>query len=99
MDVKVLLSSGDEDTWNDVLDATDDRGSLVILDSPPEEVVYNGMLVKWVDLPVTVEPEMITGVKMVRITRDMGERGQWSSVFLVRAVYAPGMWMKAEFES
>lgn len=77
MNVTVLMASGDEDTWQDVVDAVVDEGSLLVLDTPDDEVYQSG------------EP-----YKLITLTE-----GQVEKQMAVLAMYAPGMWMKVEYDA
>lgn len=84
MNVSVLLSSGDVDDWEDAADAVDDRGSLVVLAHIEGDEVPGNIKTMQVREPIDNGP----GVEL----------GEKSQIFQVCAIYAPGMWMKVEFE-
>jgi len=83
MQINVMMSSGETDCWEDAADAIDDRGSLLVL----------------FDIEGTEVP---AGMKTLEIHREIEQEGadpmQKTTTFQVAAQYAPGMWMKVEFE-
>lgn len=82
MDVDVLLSSGDEDDWEDVGDALAIDGELFILAHLEEEEIPGSM--KTFDVSQRI-PQQGTD-DMVKTTR-----------YRLVAQYAAGMWMKVEY--
>lgn len=90
MNVTVLMASGEDDAWEDVADAIDDRGSLIVLGHIEGDEVPDDIKV----MVITQEfendvPEGTVGVPTI---------GTKSTTFQVMAQYAPGMWIKVEFE-
>jgi hypothetical protein len=85
MQVKVLLSSGDEDTWDGVADAFDDAGSLIVVSRIENE-----------DVPL--EGKFVRSAREVDQGPDLPPRTE-VDVMQVNAIYAPGMWMKVEYVS
>lgn len=83
MNISVTMASGDEDTWEDVADAVDDRGSLVVLSGIEGEEVPDGMKT------LTLSRKVDQGMDLPEMEK--------SETFAVTAVYAPGMWMKVEY--
>lgn len=86
MDVRVLMSSGDNDEWEGVADAIDDRGSLVIVDRIESDEISG----KIKTLTVTHPVDLPGGLQH-------DEPMEKSITYEVLAQYAPGMWMKVEF--
>jgi len=80
MNINVLMSSGEEDTWEDAADAVDDRGSLVVL----YEIEGD---------------EVPAGIKVLEVAQELEDGSTKGQTFQVAAQYAPGMWMKVEFDS
>lgn len=82
MHVSILLASGDTDDWENVADAAEDRGSLVVLGYLPDEVP-EGAKIFAVQREIDQGPDLPTATKI--------------ETYKVVAIYAPGMWMKVEF--
>ena len=81
--VKVLLSSGDEDIWVEVADAFEDSGSMIIVADIAEDEVPENMRTVVLGREIDNGPDLPPSTKF--------------SVYEVRAVYAPGMWMRVEY--
>lgn len=93
MKITVMLASGDEDEWENAADAVDDRGSLVVLykiegDEVPGDIKT---LVIRTEVEQDPPPEFTGRVEEIPTMTK-------SQTFQVAAQYAPGMWMKVEFE-
>lgn len=82
MNVNVLMSSGDTDEWTDIAETLEDAGQLVLLGHIEEEVPG---AMKIVSLSQNVDQ----GPDLPYVTK--------TQTFQVVAVYAAGMWMKAEY--
>lgn len=85
MQINVLLSSGDQDEWVGAADAVIDEGGLVIISSLDTEEVPDGVRVMAVSREIDNGPDLPPGTL--------------TTLFRVDAIYAPGMWMKAEFSA
>lgn len=83
MQIKVLLSSGDEDTWTDVADAFTDAGSLIVISGIEGDTVPEGMKLVAIAKEIDNGPDAPPGTMITH--------------FAVDAMYAPGMWMKVEY--
>src|SRR5690606_22981028 len=90
MNITVLMASGEEDTWVDAADAVDDRGSLIVLYEIPGDEVPGGMKVLEVSREFEQDPPEGTLGTPTTMTK--------TQTFQVAAQYAPGMWIKVEFE-
>ena len=90
MNVNVLMASGEVDEWEGAADAVDDRGSLVVLYPLDGDEVSGDVKT----LAITRETEQ-PGVEGVLAAPEMATE---TTVFQVAAQYAPGMWMKVEFD-
>jgi hypothetical protein len=84
MKVSVLMASGEVDEWTGVADANEDRGSLVVLDYIEGDEVPADAKLLMTRREIDQGPDLPPGEKV--------------EVYKVLAVYAPGMWMKVEFE-
>lgn len=89
MDVKVMLSSGDEDEWGGAADAIVEEGSLLVLYHCPGEVSED-MKTLEIRREVEQDPVMVGTRTLPPLVK--------TTTYLLTAVYAPGMWMKVEFE-
>lgn len=97
MNIDVLMSSGDVDNWADVADAIEgDAGQLVVVADIESDEVPGSM--KTLTVREEIEQQVTPsgdpaqlGQVMVPVTATK------STTFEVVAVYAPGMWMKVEF--
>lgn len=91
MKVTVLLSSGDEDEWEDVADAIPSDGALYVVSLPD--------IFKPTDRTFSVTEEVKVGHRE-RSPMVMGipHFEDKTTVYKLEALYAPGMWMKVEFE-
>lgn len=83
MKISVTMASGEVDDWDGAADAIDDRGSLIVL--------YH------------IDGDEIPGdMKVLEVSREVPQEGAAPMVktttFQVTAQYAPGMWIKVEFE-
>ena len=85
MDITVLMASGDQDEWTNVADAIDDRGSLVVIARIEGDEIPADTKLFTIRTEIDQGPDLPPGTKQ--------------EVFQVLAVYAPGMWMKVEFDS
>lgn len=85
MNVTVLMSSGDVDEWENVAETIEDSGSLVLLGIIEGDEVPDGLKT------VTLSQEVDNGPDL-----PPGEKHQ---TFQVLVIYAPGMWMKVEFDA
>lgn len=96
MNIYVLLASGETDTWQDAGDAVDDRGSLVVLGLIDGDEVPGDMKTMVISTEIPNEPFNMSagGVGKVAVPEPTIK----SQTFQVMAIYAPGMWMKVEFE-
>lgn len=98
MDVSVLMSSGEVDEWNNVADAIENEGSLIVVDNIEDDEIPDSMKTMEVRQEIPQEPVETEGrlgdYKLMR-TPDPVIKTQ---TFQVLAVYAAGMWMKVEFE-
>ena len=83
MKVTVLLSSGDEDEWEDVADALPSDGALYVVSLPD--------IFKPTDRTFSVTESVPNSGNLV------GLHDQ-TTVYKLEALYAPGMWMKVQFE-
>ena len=83
MDVTVLMASGEADTWEGAADAVDDRGSLIILG--------------WIE-----GDEVPDDIKTMTLVQEIPQEGaepmEKGTTYQVLCQYAPGMWIKVEFE-
>lgn len=82
MKIEVLLSSGETDRWTGADDAVVDHGALHVLEK--------------------LENQPLEGLKLTHIhtQEDQGSDlppADISTAYLLRAVYAPGMWMKVVY--
>ena len=92
MNITVMMASGDEDEWEGAADAIDDRGSLVVLYEIEGDEIPEGVKVLEVSREVPQDPPVeFTG--RVEAPAPMIK----TQTFQVTAQYAPGMWMKVEF--
>lgn len=96
MKVTVLLASGDTDEWEDVADAVEDRGSLVVLAHIETEEVPDDIKTMVISTEIPNEAFSMSAGGTGKLV--MPEPTIKTRTFQVMAVYAPGMWMKAEFE-
>lgn len=84
MNISVTMASGEEDTWEGAADAVDDRGSLIVLYRIEGDEIPEGM-------------------KVMEIVQEIPQDGappmQKGDTFQVAAQYAPGMWIKVEYDS
>jgi hypothetical protein len=92
MKINVMMASGDTDEWEDAADAIDDRGSLIVLYDIEGDEVPSGM--KVMEVVREIEQYTSTGDNGLQVPTKM-TKGQ---TFQVVAQYAPGMWIKVEFE-
>lgn len=83
MDINVTMASGETDEWVRVADAVDDRGSLIVLSHIEGD-------------------EILEDMKVMEIVREVPQHDappmQMCTTYQVMAQYAPGMWIKVEFE-
>lgn len=84
MNVVVTMASGEVDEWAEVADAIDDRGSLIVLDHIDSDEVPGSMKT----LEITREIEQTEPVPPATKT----------TAYQVLCQYAPGMWIKVEFD-
>lgn len=82
MNIQVLLSSGETDGWEDVVDAQADGGYLLVLGAFDPDPEVKTITVR-TEIP-NDNPELPPTVKL--------------EPFTLVAMYAPGMWMKVEFD-
>lgn len=75
MNVRVLMSSGESDYWEDVDDALEVAGALYVVSSTGEDPG-----------------------KVLRLQEERPDGSVAGVDWEVEAIYAPGMWMKMEFE-
>ena len=90
MDVKVLLSSGETDEWEEVADTVEQQGSLFVVDQITDDPEKQKVLV--IEGPVPEWREAPGGGWEMRSGEDDGVL-----FYEVLAQYAPGMWMKVEY--
>lgn len=84
MNINVLLSSGDWDEWENVHDTIEnDAGTMLVVSEIDGDEISGDWKV------VTVSQEIDQGPDLPPL-----EKGQ---TLRVHAMYAPGMWMKAEY--
>lgn len=83
MDITVIQTSGDVDTWHDVDDALEDEGMLMIVSKLGSSDDPSGRKVILMHTEVDHGPD--------------APPAQIMTTFVVSAVYAAGMWMKVEF--
>ena len=79
------MSSGDEDTWENVAETIEDNGSLILLGAIEGD-------------------ELPAGIKTVTMSQEIDNGpdlppSEKHTTFQVLVIYAPGMWMKAEFDA
>jgi hypothetical protein len=83
MNVSVTMASGEVDDWEEVADAIDDRGCILVLDHIDSDEVPGSMKV----LEISREVEQEGAPPMTKTT-----------TYQVLCQYAPGMWIKVEFD-
>lgn len=91
MIIEVLLSSGETDTWRGADDALMEQNGLL------------SILEKLVPGPSSPTDEQLKEMKVIYI-RSQEDQGpdlppaELNTPYLLRAVYAPGMWMKVVYQ-
>lgn len=80
--IEILMSSGETDTWHRVHDAAVENGALHILEEPTDDSQLDRL--KTVSISSETAPgHLPPGIRTI--------------TYLLRATYAPGMWMKVVF--
>lgn len=92
MNVNVQMASGDVDEWEDAADAINDRGSLIVVGWIGEDEVPEDMKIMEVSREVMQYPPADGKL------HEQPPPTVKTTVYQVLAEYAPGMWMKVEFE-
>lgn len=93
MNIIVLMASGETDVWEGAADAIDSGGSLMVLGPLGDEVPNDTKT-------VIVSREVVTRMQPRENSGrlEMPLQALEEQEFQLMSVYAPGMWIKVEFE-
>lgn len=89
MNVVVTMASGEVDEWSEVADAIDDRGSLIVLDHIDSDEVPGSMKVLEITREEPQEGRQFQGQDPPPVVK--------TTTYEVLCQYAPGMWIKVEY--
>lgn len=94
MNVNVLMASGETDEWENVADAIDDRGSIIVLAHIEGDEIPGDMKVLEISREIEQDPVPTDNRGTLGVPPTMTK----TTTYQVLAQYAPGMWIKVEFE-